>query len=1668
MTMLLKRLSIVLILFFSLFTRPYAQINMQTGSAIFSLPIFDWHDTKSRLSSSIALSYNSGNGLKVNDMASNVGQGWNLIAGGVITRMQVGEPDDQPVYPGVKATSGQTYDDNNDGDVTKYPPGYLYNTVSPSQGCPTALTRYPTYGGQNVLYAQHNLLGEDKEQDYFSFSFNGKAGMFVLDQSGGDVGIPLQDSKMQITFQRDLSLTSQGIRTVITSFTITDVDGLVYKFTKHGLTRLLREIFSNADGSKTSKQPTISNGGVYCQGAFDLGATSLPWVNQYLANPYIISNWYLSEVDDPFTGAKILYNYRTLNLNVPAGEDISYSQSNNGGDNYVVISYKRSVTTTMELTSIVYPDGHLVTLNYSPTQRADYPGEYALASIDVQDTHFLDSHSQYRYLSKYLLNTTYFILNRYGTPTTTYQKSVSRLCLKSVQRIGVDLVEDSPPYIFDYYTGSSNGDDFVPPPFFYAKDIWGYYNGNNSVNYSNSTPVSLTASLVYNLGYDALKGLCFQHSGVSGTYYNAKPGYAQNGLLKQIIYPTGGSLTYTYTQNTGSFIGSSSVINVGGVHVSQTSSVDGGYSNGCGNPVTTQYNYVVNGTGSASSLWGMETPVNYVQSNNYWQEEHQTIKIFPPGCKWHYIYPGILSQYQAVSIEGWQKFMAAISPVLGVLSVISTIVDIVNVLGPATGVGEIVAVVIDVISTILSFILSCPQKTKTSLNTTFYNFDLNLISPMPAQFKRVEVMESPGSIGKTVQEFTHGDASDGNLGTDHYYPLWDAAGGNTAFAAKQRFAPWAYGLPWRTTVYDVNGNVIRQTQNVYDFSNAHEGIWDPNTCCANNFNQVANCKCQVVNSYSQRSDGWTNPSNYNASSPFVTSSNGDIIPSIYYFFTGHVNLSTTYERTYRTSDVSQYVQTEKDYTYGDGYSCMADNYCQPVYHNYDVRSIVTHQSNGDVDYKYMYYPGDYNTGILATLCQKNLLSEPVSTYSYVVKAHNFGAISYLSERVTEYGTLADGDVRPSRVLEQRFPQPQNSLTLYSGPTTTSYSPYKTVQTFTYDGNSNLVGMQDEGLRSVASIYDYSDEYVDATVINADPLADKIAYTSFEYSDLSRSGWSVSGSVQINVKSPSATGYNNFTLLASHGNSLISGALNSGKAYILSFWASGGSVAVSSGSTLVKTGPSYNGYTYYEYTMAAGSGSATLYNSAASNITIDEVRLYPSTARMKTATFDPLIGKTSECDENNRISYYSYDNLGRLQLVKDESGNIVKMYEYNNVSSAKQVGCPGAYTNKALSELIYRNNCSSGQQAGSYVFTIPAGTFTSTVSQQDADLQAELDLFTNGQTAANNNAACYTVYCNGQQQQTVTTTDCAEGYTGGSYTYTVPAGTYCSIVSQQDADNQALADITANAQATANELDNMNCTINTNPDWDWFPGDGTTPADPSYCLSVNGQLPPHLFVLATDINPYSSTYNQQQWFDYGPSDACPANTYFNAQQSQTFYKNNCGAGYAGSPVTYTVPPGKYNSTTSQAAADQQATNEINANGQNNANTNGTCISLNFYLRIEWTQNYTSYYPDGSIEEQSTDPVVRFYADAACTIPYTIPDGVTIYLNTTYTFEDRIPSMSYDYYSSSPGQVALTGGMTEYDEGFMDLILNDGDGYEVELETFSIQAGQYYTIENSVNR
>lgn len=64
------------------------------------------------------------------------------------------------------------------------------------------------------------------------------------------------------------------------------------------------------------------------------------------------------------------------------------------------------------------------------------------------------------------------------------------------------------------------------------------------------------------------------------------------------------------------------------------------------------------------------------------------------------------------------------------------------------------------------------------------------------------------------------------------------------------------------------------------------------------------------------------------------------------------------------------------------------------------------------------------------------------------------------------------------------------------------------------------------------------------------------------------------------------------------------------------------------------------------------------------IILDEVRVIPTMALMKTYTYKPLVGKTSETDANGATIYYEYDGFNRPSAVRDNEKNLLESVTYN--------------------------------------------------------------------------------------------------------------------------------------------------------------------------------------------------------------------------------------------------------------------------------------------------------------------------------------------------------------------------------------------------------------------
>jgi hypothetical protein len=1278
-----------------LVAKAFGQVELQTGNAVFGLSIFSWQDDKSRLQAQAGLQYSSGGGLKVDAISSNIGQGWDLQAGGLISRMQIGEPDDQLGNEGTGLTS-----DNN-----KYPPGYLYNPVDASQGCPNGLGYYPIFGAANTVYGQHNSILADREQDYFNVQMNGRSVMFVLGKNNGDSGRTLGSSRLRIWFHRDeTGMANRHIRTTIDAFYIQDESGLIYAFTELGITKVLRAHASLPNPlAGPQPQPQFADGGVYCESYFDEIPVSY--------NPNVVTSWHLTSITDPLTQRAITFSYTVRNLNNFVGNNIGACWD--GGDlsggtipakTYIQITRNISITQSPCLTSIQCPDGRRLDFNYDlDNPRADLAGDFPMQSV----THSYNG----RIVSGFILSTTYFMLNHLGMPQTDVQREEARLCLRSITKIGLDGVETQAPYIFDYFMGTiGSADDFVPPPFYYTKDIYGYYNGNQAsalINNSPSIPIltdgltgNMTADEYFRLSFKQLKALCFlgfnpNPAGFVYNYNTIKPQYAQNGLLKTITYPSAGTLTYQYEQNAYNKMldkhtvtqesSSSARFNnsnyVGGVHVSQISQTDGGYSNSSSNPMVTTYKYT-DPTGSFTSQWGHEDPNNIVIENYNFHVEGSHPR-FPSGCSYDFAYPGIANKDQFYSANDNQKTLQTAMMVAGVAT---TAYGITSDLGLYSGAANPALLLYDVLTTLGDFYFqNCDNGAQQGFVVHYYNSNLRAQNSLPAQFSRVEVTVGgmSGGIGKTVHEFT--DFND--------YEIWDDVNTlNPNLATrKQRAAFWTYGLPKITTVLDDQGRKVKQTTNVYDFANARQPATASTSC---------NCQVGVVNSL--RSDSWTAMSSTAnltySTTTYETQGQLGISLSVsadpYQLYTGRSDLTDTYDRDFQQGDDTRFLETHSHFTYD--------------VNNFRPQKTIVYASNGDEKIKETYYSCDYTApAVLQTMSADNIIMEEVASYSSIIHK-NSSTPMYVSANVSQFSVIPTGDIRNTGVYEGRSTQPISGW-VFDESSPNNYPNLVGSRFRKFDELGRMTRTQDEAGRTMTNIYDYSDKIIAATVYNADPDTDPSAYTSFETS--SAGGWTINGTPSYSTVSiTGARGFNLNDRTLRPNSISVDWTFN--KPYVLSFWAyQFADVEIGSALTLAKTGPTKNGFTYYEYAVPAGTEGVGIHGNGA----IDELRLYPAGARMLSGTYDPLIGKTSDCDLNNRITYYEYDALGRLRFVRDENKNILKMYEYN----AKQPGLVGtskvvAYTGPVYVRLTVENETSdeNGNEYAdliAHVYSDPAGT-----------------------------------------------------------------------------------------------------------------------------------------------------------------------------------------------------------------------------------------------------------------------------------------------------------------------------------------------------------------------
>lgn len=548
-------------------------VNELTGTPDISIPIYT---LKSRfLEAPITLAYQA-TGIKVNQEATWVGLGWDLIAGGRITIETKGTAD----------FSSSTQ--------------YLYSRSNLSYGMQRIFHRLGDSADQAILtYASvcsgvecdngGSDLGDDRQTvfdmaqfgagqpDIFRANFLGHSLTFFYDKVTGSLRYLHEQSQFAI----NNTLDSSGN---LISWKITDNEGTSYFF----------------DVVETT-------------------TVGLPPINPIVPGTST-SAWLLTKVLHP-SGDYILFTYSNYGNTYPAfswssSQTTPYSNGQAGVGTPSNDFYQNTVIqspyylTRMETSSLK--------VDFVLGSRNDLygAGSKKLDTIRISDkqtgTIWKKAIFSYSYFTSATdgchssLSTSY-----YNIPAGQVDCSNTRLRLDS---LSINNQQYQPPYKFHYIGG-------VPDKYAHSLDHWGYYNGaangQGGCGPKSLLPNTGTGSTINNGVLPGIAGY--------GAYRDCDPLYVTAGALDSISYPTGGSSAFIMEPHQATMEGAFAVLLTGGgLRVKTiknysfgvlTGSIDYAYQNGYYMGVLqyfTQENKVGNKSNCGTQNMAIETVNGYI------------------------------------------------------------------------------------------------------------------------------------------------------------------------------------------------------------------------------------------------------------------------------------------------------------------------------------------------------------------------------------------------------------------------------------------------------------------------------------------------------------------------------------------------------------------------------------------------------------------------------------------------------------------------------------------------------------------------------------------------------------------------------------------------------------------------------------------------------------------------------------------------------------------------------------------------------------------------------------------------------------------------------------------------------------------------------------------------
>lgn len=451
-------------------------LNEATGSPVISIPIYTLETDQ--VSVPINISYNA-TGIKPEEISTEVGLKWSLQAGGSISRVIKGLPDD-------------------DNNGWLYCSGDLFPDLSWNQD-------FACYQDQFKNIANNYV---DITPDEFSYDFPGHNGTFIFDR---DKNIHKKiDDKIKISPIWDQY-------NILIGFKVIDESGNKYKF-------------GGDNYISTTEVVNFPIGGNYVKNE----ARSGKGINEWKLDSIITRN-----------GKNIVFNYEvySLNYNLVNSEVVYIDLINTTHRTIQPIRYNNSyIMDSLLIPKSIESENTLITFNYEDFSGANIWNK-SLSGIVIK-------------------NKVPETVKQFSLDFDLYSGN-NMLRLRKINEVSTNSGEpQTKTWGFNYK------DDVIPPMSTYDVDFFGYYNAAG-----NSSFVEIERS-------------------IDGEYYiipkskNINTKTVANGILNEVIYPTGGKTKYYYEANFDIISGVDSIF-APGVRVSKTEDFDSQNSS----PIVKEYKY---------------------------------------------------------------------------------------------------------------------------------------------------------------------------------------------------------------------------------------------------------------------------------------------------------------------------------------------------------------------------------------------------------------------------------------------------------------------------------------------------------------------------------------------------------------------------------------------------------------------------------------------------------------------------------------------------------------------------------------------------------------------------------------------------------------------------------------------------------------------------------------------------------------------------------------------------------------------------------------------------------------------------------------------------------------------------------------------------------------------